>query len=187
MSRRTGQLSTDDEAVPAPDTPVSRLGDLWSLGGHRLLCGDTRDAATFGTLLGAERADLVFTDPPYNVPITGHARGRGKTRHANFAMASGEMSEDAFTAFLQQVMGHDVSYSRDGALHFFCIDWRHLEEMLRAGRPLYSKVQNLVVWVKNNGGQGSLYRSQHEQIVLFKVGTGEHINNVELGRFGRNR
>lgn len=179
--------SPDDDLVLAPEEPVSRVGDLWLLGRHRLLCGDARDQKAIRRLLDDERVDLVFTDPPYNVRIDGHARGRGKRRHAEFAMASGEMSEAEFVAFLRRVLGNAAARSRDGALHYVCMDWRHLGELLTAGRTVYSELKNLVVWVKSNGGQGSLYRSQHELIALFKVGDGEHVNNVELGRFGRNR
>jgi len=179
--------SQDDEVIPLPQTPVSRLGDLWVLGRHRLLCGDARDPAALRALLGNEPADMVFTDPPYNVRIDGHVLGRGKNQHAEFAMASGEMSEGEFTAFLQVVLGNAAAASRDGALHFVCMDWRHLGELLAAGRSVYSEMKNLCVWAKTNGGQGSLYRSQHELIAVFKVGDGAHVNNVELGRFGRNR
>jgi DNA modification methylase len=177
----------DDELVSPPAQPVSQVGDLWRLGRHRLLCADARDAAAFGALLGTERVDLVLSDPPFNVKIAGHARGRGKIRHADFAMACGEMADDEFIAFLQRVLGHAASYSRARALHFVFIDWRHVAQLLAAGRSLYAELKNLVVWVKSNGGQGSLYRSQHELIAVFKVGSGEHINNVELGRFGRSR
>jgi DNA modification methylase len=179
--------SRDDEVIPLPEKPVSRLGDVWVLGRHRLLCGDARDPTALHALLGNEPADMVFTDPPYNVRIDGHVLGRGKNQHAEFAMASGEMSEGEFTAFLQLVLGNAAAASRDGALHYVCMDWRHLGELLAAGRSVYSEMKNLCVWAKNNGGQGSLYRSQHELVAVFKVGDGEHVNNVELGRFGRNR
>ena len=179
--------SRDDEISPLPEKPVSRPGDLWLLGRHRLLCGDARDPAALVALLGSEPADMVFTDPPYNVRIDGHVLGKGRHQHAEFAMASGEMSEGEFTDFLQQVLGNAAAASRDGALHYVCMDWRHLGELLAAGKSIYSEMKNLCVWAKTNGGQGSLYRSQHELVALFKVGDGEHVNNVELGRFGRNR
>ena len=179
--------SRDDEVIPLPEKPVTRPGDLWVLGRHRLLCGDARDPAAIGALLGNEPADMVFTDPPYNVRINGHVLGKGRHQHAEFAMASGEMSEGEFTAFLQQVLGNAAAASRNGALHFVCMDWRHLGELLAAGKSVYSEMKNLCVWAKTNGGQGSLYRSQHELVAVFKVGDGEHVNNVELGRFGRNR
>jgi len=167
--------------------PTSRLGDLWALGKHRLLCGDARDPARYTQLLGGKSADLICTDPPYNVPIEGHVSGRGRSRHAEFVMASGEMSEAEFTEFLKLTLGAAVNASRDGALHFVFMDWRHLFELLTAGRALYDDFLNLCVWNKNNGGMGSFYRSKHELIAVFKVGTASHINNIELGRYGRNR
>jgi DNA modification methylase len=179
--------STDDEVVTIPDRLVSQPGDLWLLGKHRILCGDARDAAVFEMLLGSERVDMMFADPPYNVRIVGHARSRSRKLHTDFVMASGEMSEQQFTAFLHQILKNAASYSHNGTLHYVCIDWRHIGELLTAGRTVYGSPKNVIVWVKNNGGQGSLYRSQHELIGLFKVGDGEHVNNIELGRFGRNR
>jgi DNA modification methylase len=167
--------------------PTSRLGDLWALGKHRLLCGDARDPARYTQLLGGKSADLICTDPPYNVLIEGHVSGRGRSRHAEFAMASGEMSEPEFTEFLKATLGAAVDASRDGALHFVFMDWRHLFELLTAGRALYDDFLNLCVWNKDNGGMGSFYRSKHELIAVFKVGNASHINNIELGRYGRNR
>lgn len=179
--------SNDDEIVAVPGTAVSRLGDVWILGRHRLVCGDARDPAVLTNLLGDERADMVFTDPPYNVPIEGHVMGNGRVKHPEFAMASGEMSSSEFTGFLRQVLDAAKSVSRDGALHYVCMDWRHIGELIEAGKPVYSSLKNICVWAKNNGGQGSLYRSQHELVAVFKVGDDEHVNNVELGRHGRNR
>jgi DNA modification methylase len=138
-------------------------------------------------LLGPDRADLVFTDPPYNVPIDGHVSGLGRIEHREFAMASGEMTEGEFTDFLSQVFRAAADVSRDGALHYVCMDWRHLYEVLSAGRSVYSSFINLCVWNKDNGGMGSFYRSKHELILCFKAGTKSHTNNVELGRHGRNR
>jgi DNA modification methylase len=130
---------------------------------------------------------LVFTDPPYNVPIGGHASGLGKITHREFAMASGEMDEASFVNFLTTVCGLAAHYSTDGAIHFVCIDWRHVGELLAAGRSVYSELKNICVWVKHNAGMGSFYRSQHEFVCVFKYGRGSHQNNVELGRFGRHR
>jgi len=138
-------------------------------------------------LLGADRADLIFTDPPYNVPIEGHVSGLGRLHHREFAMASGEMTEVEFTSFLTQVFRAAAEVSRDGSLHYICMDWRHLYEALSAGRAVYSSFLNLCVWNEDNGGMGSLYRSKHELVLLFKAGTKSHTNNVELGRHGRNR
>jgi len=185
----------DAEADPAdawggldPDAPtVSRPGDLWRIGPHRLLCADALDRASYDRVLGGEKAQLVFVDPPYNVRIEGHVSGLGRVRHGEFAMASGEMSPAEFTAFLEAALGYHAAHSRDGALHYVCMDWRHAGELLAASRPVYSEIKNLCVWVKTNAGMGSLYRSQHELVYVFKVGTAPHINNVELGRHGRSR
>ena len=167
--------------------PTSQRGDLWVLGAHRLLCGDARAPASYTRLLGGQAADLVFTDPPYNVCIDGHVSGHGRIRHGEFAMASGEMTEAEFIQFLSVTLGQAVAASRDGALHYVCMDWRHLLALLSAGREIYDGFLNLCVWNKNNGGMGSFYRSKHELVAVFKVGTAPHINNVELGRHGRNR
>src|SRR5882762_955492 len=177
----------DQHAEPSEAATVSRLGDLWVLGSHRLLCGDARSSEAYRTVLGADRADLIFTDPPYNVPIKGHVSGLGRVHHREFAMGSGEMTEVDFTGFLTQVFRAAADVSRDGALHYICMDWRHLYEALSAGRAVYSSFLNLCVWNKDNGGMGSLYRSKHELVLLFKAGTKSHTNNVELGRHGRNR
>jgi DNA modification methylase len=177
----------DDDAVPPPEQAVSLLSDLWELGPHRLLCGDARNSDALRRLLGGDRVDMVFTDPPYNVAIDGHVRGRGRHRHAEFAMASGEMSVQAFSSFLTEVLGNAAPMCRDGALLYVCMDWRHVAQLMVAGQAAGVELKNLIVWVKSNAGQGSLYRSAHELIALFKVGEGRHVNNVELGRFGRNR
>jgi DNA modification methylase len=177
------------DTVPAlSDGPsVCRPGDLWLIGDHRLYCGDATDPKSYEQLLGQRRAQMVFIDPPYNVPIAGHVSGLGKVQHREFAQASGEMSEAEFTAFLSKVFKNLADVSVDGAIHYICSDWGHLWEMLGAGRSVYSEQKNLCAWVKTNGGMGSLYRSQHELVLVFKVGTASHINNVELGAHGRYR
>jgi DNA modification methylase len=188
LDERSDKADPED-VVPEPSAgpAVSRLGDLWLLGAHRLFCGSALEASAYATLLGEERADVLFTDPPYNVPVQGHVSGLGKSRHREFAMASGEMSEAAFTAFLRTAFEHMAAFSRDGAIHFICMDWRHMREVLTAAENLYSELKNLCVWNKDNGGMGSLYRSKHELVFVFKKGSAPHVNNVELGRFGRNR
>jgi DNA modification methylase len=177
------RLPDIDETAP----PITRLGDLWLLGRHRLLCADATNAESYARLLAGEQAQMVFTDPPYNVPIDGHVCGLGSVKHAEFAMASGEMSETEFTGFLETVLGQLAAHSVNGAIHFVCMDWRHLYELLTAGRAVYSEIKNLCVWNKTNGGMGSLYRSKHELVAVFKAGKGPHINNVELGVHGRYR
>jgi DNA modification methylase len=165
---------------------VSQPGDLWLLGNHRLMCADARCAGDVCKLMASCRADLAFLDPPYNVRIAG-AVGRGKTKHSEFAMASGEMSSPDFVRFLGTVLDAATAVSRDGAVHFVCIDWRHIGELLAAANPIYGAALNLVVWAKTNAGQGSFYRSAHELIGVFRVGEIAHLNNIELGRHGRSR
>ena len=176
----------DDPIEPSTGPAVSRIGDVWQIGSHRLICGDSTAAVTYRALLGDERAQMVFSDAPYNVPIAGHVGGLGAVQHREFAMASGEMTSPEFTDFLQSVFSHLAAYSVDGSIHYQCMDWRHIKEMLAAGSA-YSELKNICVWAKNNGGMGSLYRSQHELVFVFKSGSAPHINNVELGKHGRNR
>ena len=186
----TTNQAVEPEVVREPDRadpPVSELGDLWQLGRHRLLCGSALDGEAYRRLLGDERAQMVFTDPPYNVPIGGHVCGLGSVSHAEFKMASGEMSEEQFTAFLSSFMRLTASVSGDGSIHFLCMDWRHMAEMLVAAAPVYGSPKNLCVWTKTNAGMGTFYRSQHELVFVFKVGTGKHINNFGLGERGRYR
>ena len=184
-----GELDADDEVPPVETgrAPVTQPGSVWTLGRHRLACGDALDAESYARVLDGSPAQMVFTDPPYNLPINGNVRGRGKVKHAEFAMASGEMSESEFISFLTTVFGHLAAYSVPGAMHFVCMDWRHLYELLSAGRDVYTDLKNLCVWNKSNGGMGSLYRSKHEFVAVFKAGTGPHINNIDLGSHGRNR
>jgi DNA modification methylase len=166
--------------------PVSRPGDLWQLGPHRLLCGDARGTANLDRLLGDERAAMAFLDPPYNVKIA-TVVGRGRTKHAEFAMASGEMSRQDYLRFLSETLGNAAAHSRAAAVHCVCMGWQHIDELLEAGRQIYGQMLNLAVWVKSNAGQGSFYRSQHELIAVFRVGDAPHLNNIELGRHGRSR
>ncbi len=183
-----GELDAADAVPDVVDGPaVTQPGDVWIIGKHRLICGNALEAETYERLLGNERAQMVFTDPPYNVPIAGHVSGLGKVTHREFAMASGEMSSEAFTQFLIQAFDKLAAWSADGALHLICMDWRHMREILASGEAVYDELKNLCVWAKTSGGMGSLYRSQHELVFIFKAGTGAHINNVELGRHGRNR
>ena len=181
----------DDPADAVPElparSPLSKRGDLWLLGPHRVLCGNALDPADFVTLMGGERAAMAFIDPPYNVPIEGHASGLGAIHHRPFPMASGEMDQAEFTAFLEQAFRNLAVCSVEGSLHYACMDWRHLDEVLAAGRKAYGELKNLCIWVKDNAGMGSLYRSQHELVFVFKRGHDGHRNNVQLGRFGRNR
>ena len=178
-------LDTADDKVPSVAGPaVTCTGDLWVLGRHKLLCGDARDELSFQRLVGNELVDLLFTDPPYNVKIDGNVCGLGTVKHREFAFASGEMSEDQFTAFLKTTLGNASCIMRNGAIAYVCMDWRHMGEMLAAGKSAFTELKNLVVWNKTNGGMGTFYRSKHELIFVFKNGTAPHINSFGLGETG---
>jgi hypothetical protein len=187
-SRETEERPDPDDVIPEVENgtpPVTRRGDLWLLGNHKLLCGDALSDADYAALLGSERGQMVFTDPPYNVPIPGHVTSRDC--HRNFLMASGEMTSAEFQAFLNQSLGHLRTYSVDGSIHYVCMDWRHILEVLTAASGIYGPPKNLAVWVKDNAGMGTFYRSQHELVFVFKAGDGPHINNFGLGARGRYR
>ncbi len=171
------------DGVPdAPEVPVSQLGDLWQLGSHRLLCASSLEPDNWATLLAGKTAAMAFTDAPFNVPVQGHVSGLGKARHAEFAMASGEMSREEFTKFNLDYLTNLAASSRDGAIVMAVMDWRHLSEILAAAEQAKLKLINLCVWQKLSGGMGSLYRSQHELVLILKKGSAPHTNNVELGR-----
>jgi DNA modification methylase len=184
-----GGIDQEDEIPPIDNasTPMTRLGDLWHLGEHRVFCGDALQAESYARVLGTDKAEMSFADPPYNVAIDGHASGLGAVKHADFVMAAGELSAAEFGSFLKTSLGHAACCSIDGAIHFVCMDWRHMQELLAAGEEVYSELKNVCVWNKSNAGMGSLYRSKHEFVFVFKVGTAAHINNVSLGRYGRHR
>lgn len=171
----------DEEKIPR----VVNRGDVYRLGCHRLICGDSTKPETFSNLLQGENASLVFTDPPYNVKINGNVCEKGK--HDEFVMGSGEMSDDEFTGFLRQVFINIAANSSDGSISYICMDWRHCQNVLEASKNIYSELKNICVWTKETGGMGSLYRSQHEFVFVYKNGTAPHINNVELGKHGRYR
>ncbi len=178
----------EEEPVKISSGPaVTKPGDTWLLGDHRLICGDALKESTYSALMDGQKADVVFTDPPYNLKIDGNVCGKGAIRHREFAMASGEMSESEFFDFLGGALSLLERHSSDGSVHFICMDWRHAAEVLLAGKKAYDTLLNLCVWTKDNGGMGSFYRSQHELIFVFRKGSEAHRNNVQLGRFGRNR
>jgi DNA modification methylase len=183
-----GASSGPEDAVPQHSSgpAVTQTGDLWLLGNHRLLCADARDGAAYDRLLEGAKAEFVFTDPPYNVAIDGNVCGLGRIRHREFAMGCGEMSEVEFTTFLKTVFDRLAEHTIDGSIHQICMDWRHMWEMLAAGRQVY-QLKNLCVWNKTNAGMGSFYRSKHELVFVWKSGSAAHINNFELGQHGRNR
>ena len=177
----------DDEVIPpVPATPRTKPGDIWILGEHRVGCGDGRDAGFLQRVIGnGARVDAAFLDPPYNVKIGGHAVSAGS--HREFAMASGEMNEAEFRSFLADTLGAAARCSRDGAIHFVCMDWRHMDSVSAVGSTIYGECLNLCIWNKSNAGMGSLYRSKHELVFVYRVGMRSHLNMVELGRHGRNR
>jgi DNA modification methylase len=193
---RIGALDSEaDEACDADDElpaesngpTTTRVGDLWLLGQHRVLCGSALEDSAYAALMQSSKAAAVFTDPPYNVPINGNVSGLGAMHHREFVMGSGEMSEAEYVAFLTRAFSALARNTRDGSLHFVCMDWRHISEALAAGRQAHSELKNICVWVKSNGGMGSLYRNQHEFVLVLKHGRGSHRNNVQLGQYGRNR
>ena len=181
--------SPKDERLPplGEGEAVCKRGDIWRLGRHRLICGDSLDPQVVQALMAGKQAQMIFTDPPYNVPVAGHVSGLGKVKHREFAMAAGEMDQAQFTAFLAAAFQNLADHSVDGSIHFICMDWRHMQEMLESGNKVYTELKNLIVWVKDNGGMGSFYRSRHEMIFAFKKGTAPHINSFELGQHGRYR
>jgi hypothetical protein len=189
------RLTTAPKADPAdqveePDRdqpPITQLGDLWQLGEHRLLCGNALELDDYETLMSGENAQQVVTDPPYNVRIDGHVDGLGAVRHADFKMASGEMSPEEFITFLSKAFRCIARYSANGAVVMAFMDWRHMDEILKAGRSAFAELLNLCVWTKTNGGMESFYRSSHELVFIFKNGKAPHINNIELGKHGRYR
>lgn len=184
-----GGLDQEDELPPAVEQTVlhCQVGDQFTLSNHMIRCGDALDPESFAKLLGSEQAGMIFTDPPYNVPIDGHVTRSKPANGHDFPMAKGELSAAEFRAFLETALGHMAKFSRDGAIHYVCMDWRHAPELLAAGAAVFSELKNICVWNKSNAGMGSLYRSQHEFIFVYKYGTASHINNIALGRHGRNR
>ncbi|GAB5504387.1 DNA modification methylase [Pyruvatibacter sp.] len=177
----------DEIPVATSGAPVSRLGDVWRVGRHFVGCGDARDGQFVESLMGGKKAQAVFADPPYGIPIAGFASGTGGPQHADFAMGVGEMSDIEFQQFLAGFLSVASSHLSDGAVIFTCMDWRHIDILVGAGKSLDLDLLNICVWTKPNGGMGSLYRSQHELVAVFKVGSGRAKNNIQLGKFGRNR
>ena len=184
------EAKADPKANNIPFIPdnevVTREGDIWILGEHRIICGNSLQKETLSQLMEDKKADMVFTDPPYNVKINGHVCGAGNVQHKEFKFASGEMTSEEFTQFLKTSFELLCMFSKDGSLHYICMDWRHIKEIMTAAEA-YDQFKNLCVWRKDNAGMGSFYRSQHELIFMFKHGKEPHINNVELGIHGRYR
>lgn len=175
------------EFVPPVSGPaVTQIGDQWHLGASKVLCADALKLESYSVLMQRERAKMIFADPPYNVAIAGNVGGRGKIKHQEFVQGSG-MSVSQFTEFLKQFLRYCRDVSTDGSLHYICMDWRHLRELLEAGYATFENLLNLCVWAKDNAGMGSFYRSQHELVLVFKKERPPHQNNIQLGVHGRNR
>jgi DNA modification methylase len=186
----TGSQHGKPSEAPIPaisGEAVTRAGDLWLLGRHKLICGDARDGNAHRLLLGSQRAAMVFTDPPFNVRIEGHVCGLGKVHHREFVMGSGEMTPAAFVEFLTETLKRTKSSCQPGGLAFVCMDWAHMADLIEAARVAALDMINLCIWTKPNAGMGGLYRSQHELVFVFKLGSGKHRNNVQLGAYGRHR
>lgn len=184
-----GKVPNEESEGSGPDvesSAITRLGDVWLLGDHRLLCGNSLEAESYAALLNGEKAGMIFSDPPYNVP-TASISGNGKFQHRDFAMASGEMSKPEFIDFLTRVFSHLAANSADGVIHFQCIDWKHMGEMLAAGERAYTELKNVIVFAKESAGMGTFYRSQYELIFAWKNGKAPHVNNFGLGETGRHR
>jgi DNA modification methylase len=187
---RSEEPEENDDADKLPDLGlplVTKSGDVWDLGKHRLICGNSLEAANYKALLNGETADAIFSDPPYNCPVSGHICGNGKIQHDEFAMASGEMSDDEFLIFLAAVIALMIEFSKNGSLHYICIDWRGIHQLISAGQGQYHELKNICIWNKSNAGLGSLYRSKHEFVPVFKNGSAPHTNNILLGMHGRYR
>ncbi|MBN8809631.1 MAG: site-specific DNA-methyltransferase [Sphingomonas sp.] len=180
---------TTESEAPEPGTvpAIARRGDLWQIGKHLLFCGDALDPLSYGPLLNGEPARIVFTDPPYNCRIGGNVSGLGKIKHREFVQATGEMSDAEFAAFLTTMLSNLKANSVDGSIHYVCMDFRQIALLINAGKSVFGELKNLCVWDKGHGSMGAFYRGQHELIAVFKNGKAPHLNQVQLGRFGRNR
>lgn len=186
-ARIEGSDALDDEIFPLPEVPVTQADYMWQLGNHGLICGDAREDAVYERLLKDEMVGLIFSDPPYNVKIEGNVSGLGKVRHADFAMASGELSSEQYEEFLVDSFTPAAKRCRDGAIAFICIDWRHMNELNQAGMRVFDELKNVCIWNKKNAGMGTFYRSKYEMVFVFKNGSAPHLNTFGLGESGRHR
>lgn len=184
---RNLSLCYEDPVDPVPIDAVTRTGDVWICAGHRVCCGDLLDGTSLSALMAGERADMIVTDPPYNTSNATHNGGKGRFRHREFAYAHGEMSAAEFVAFLTDTQRALAAQARPGAVAYVFMDHHHAGEQIAAGEAAFHQRLNIAIWVKSNAGMGSLYRSQHEMVFIYKVGDDPHRNNVELGKHGRNR
>ncbi|MDX2145201.1 MAG: DNA methyltransferase [Rhodospirillaceae bacterium] len=184
-----GKDLKEDETLPVDrsKSPISKNGDLWLLGQHKILCADALLAESYEKLLSNAKAQMVLTDPPYNCRIEGNVSGLGAVKHKDFVMASGELSDEEFRAFLRRFFQLLVRFSAQASIHYVFMDYRQMYLLQQAAENVYSELKQLCVWVKSNGGMGSFYRQRHELIFVFKNGPGKHINNFALGQYGRSR
>lgn len=182
-----GTDAPEDLIPPAGGPAVTKKGDIWVLGNHRLINGDARCEEDYDRLLAGEEVGVIFSDPPYNVKIEGNVSGLGEVVHSDFAMACGEMTAEEFTAFLKASFAPAAARCRDGAIAFVCMDWRHFAELQTAGLQVFDELKNVCVWNKKNAGMGTFYRSKYELVLVFKKGTAPHINTFGLGEAGRHR
>lgn len=187
LEEKSDKPDPADQIIEQRGPIISRFGDVWSLGRHRIICGNSLEESTYSMLMNGLKAHMVISDSPFNVKINGHVGGNGKVKHKEFQFASGEMSQEEFTQFLTQAFRLQSKYSVDNSVHYQFCDWRHLEEFMSAGNSAYHQLINLVVWVKNSGAMGSFYRSRHELVLVYVNGKGPRRNNVQLGKYGRNR
>jgi DNA modification methylase len=187
IERNSSVTQPEDEFEHSSQKPVTQIGDLWQLDKHRLLCANSLEFSSYAKLMGNRQAKVAFVDPPYNLTIKDNVSGKGLVKHGDFAMASGEMSKDEFTAFLTSSLEHAARSSARDSVHFVCIDWRHISELIAAGEKAYASLLNVCVWAKDKGGQGSFYRSAHEFVFVYRSGKGRSRNNIQLGKFGRYR
>jgi DNA modification methylase len=184
---RANVFDTGRDIPKTATTAVSHLGDIWICGRHRIGCGDARDLDFVRQVCGGRAANVCFVDPPYNVPIAGFVSGKGRHHHREFLEGSGEMSPDDFFALLRDALLVLKTSSATNALVYSCMDWRHVVPLVVAGNAAGMQLENICVWVKNNPGMGGLYRNGHEMVCVFRAGADQPINNVELGKYGRNR
>lgn len=186
-AQAAGTDAQNDEIPQISETIITKVGDLWILGNHKLICGDARVAENYDRLLGGEEIGVIFSDPPYNVKIEGNVSGLGEVRHGDFAMASGEMTPEQFVEFLIAGYTPAAERCRDGAIAFICMDWRHMTELREAGGQVFYELKNVCIWNKKNAGMGAFYRSKYEMVFVFKKGTAPHLNTFGLGEGGRHR
>lgn len=177
----------DEPAIAMTGPAVTKLGQFWKCQEHVIGCADALEPATYEQLMAGKKAAMVVADAPYNVAIQGNVSGKGRNHHREFVMGSGEMTPSQFDTFLGSVMSVVARHTSKGALGYWFMDWRHISQLQAAGEAVFGAPLNICVWAKDRAGMGSFYRSAHEMIMVFRTKGGRHRNNVQLGRFGRDR